>query len=120
MIQRRNTGPTKETRLLVWQRSGGACEWPGCPAMATDVHHRLNRKMGGRKGEMALRINGTAWLLAACRVHHRRVTSAFGPALSDARVSGWVLLEGEDGACVPVQTRHGYVLLDNLGGWHAA
>lgn len=82
------------------------CEWPGCDQLGTDRHHRLNRKDGGRHGVMADLVNGAAWLLKACRTHHRGVTSAHGEALLLARATGWLLLEGQHGELVPVLTRH--------------
>jgi hypothetical protein len=121
----RDRGPTRRTRLLVYARAGatdgwpGGCEWPGCTRPRTDVHHRLNRKAGGRHGQMRARLNRAAWLLACCRHHHRQVTSAHGDELAAARAAGWLLVEGQDAAVVPVLTRHhqGPVLLDDAGGW---
>lgn len=103
---RKDTGPKKTNRQRVCKRSGGMCEWPACPEPATDVHHRLNRKDGGRHGEMAERINGPAWLLHCCRFHHERVTSAYGAVLAEAKAWGWVLTEGQNALQVPVLTRH--------------
>lgn len=102
----KDTGPKKTNRQLVHERSGGWCEWPGCPERATDVQHRLGRKAGGRYGEMSERINGPAWLLHCCRFHHERVTSAYGAVLADAKRRGWVLTERQNAVRVPVLTRH--------------
>lgn len=121
----RDTGPGVKTRRLVYARAGkngdwpGWCEWPGCTRPRQELHHRLNRKDGGRHGVMAARLNGAAWLLAVCRVHHRLVTSACGIALVRARSMGWVLMEHQDAAATPVLTRHHRraVLLDDAGGW---
>jgi hypothetical protein len=77
----KDTGPKQSVTELVHKRSGGMCEWSGCTEPATDKHHRLNRKDGGRHGEMRDRLNGVAWLLHACRVHHAYVTSPFGHRL---------------------------------------
>lgn len=122
----RDTGPSKTTRDLVHKRSGDRCEWPGCPRMRRDVHHRLNRKDGGRHGEMRDRLNGAAWLLDACRHHHRLVTNPVGEDRILALHMGWLLEEFTDGAptdalLVPVLTRHHPrpVLLDNAGDWRA-
>ncbi len=116
--KRAATGPKQSVRDLVRARSGGMCEWPLCPVEATDIHHRLGRKQGGRHGEARERINGAAWLLHACRPHHTAVTSPFGARRRAAREAGWLLLEHEDAAQVPVWTRHQDwpVLLDNQGG----
>lgn len=119
-LRRRDTGPSSTVRRLVMARAGGMCEWPGCGAAAVDPHHRLARKMGGRHGDAALLLNSAANLLAACRAHHERVTSAHGEVLAQARVDGWVLREGEDPRTVPARTRHGLVLLDEYGNWRLA
>lgn len=117
--RRRSTGPTAKVRGVVHARSGDRCEWPGCPNGRAEVHHRLNRKDGGRHGEMGHIINQPAWLLDACGHHHRAVTSAFGAALNLAKATGWVLMEGQDARVVPVLTRHHSipVLLDDAGDW---
>lgn len=116
----RYTGPDRSTCLLVDRRSGRTCEWPGCTALQTDRHHRLNRKQGGRHGEAQARVNGAAWLLAACRVHHAYVTSPFGERREVAIRLGWLLLEHQDAPQAPVLTRHHQepVWLDNDGNWH--
>lgn len=113
----RDTGPAAEVRALIAARSGGCCEWPVCPRLYTDVHHRLNRKSGGRRGAAAARINGAAWLLAACRPHHERVTNAVGEVRADAEHAGWVLREFQNAETTPVFTRHGWVLLTPDGGF---
>jgi len=55
-----------------------------------------------------------------CTFCHESVTSAHGRVLVEARVKGWLLLEGETGETVPVLLRHGLVLLDGRGGWSQA
>lgn len=113
------TGPDRATCLLVDRRSGRVCEWPGCGQPQTDRHHRLNRKQGGRHGEAAVRVNGAAWLLGACRTHHAYVTSPHTERLIVARANGWLLREHEDATQVPVLTCHdpGPVWLSNDGAW---
>lgn len=115
--KQKNTGPTQKVRRIVAARSGGWCEWVGCNRQATECHHRLNRKQGGRHGEMAKVINSAAWILAACRQHHDAVTSPHGEARTTALATGWLLLEGDDATHTPVLTRHGLVLLNNDGGF---
>lgn len=116
--KRPSTGPKQSVVELLIARSGGMCEWSDCPQVATDKHHRLNRKNGGRHGEMRERLNGVAWLLHACRVHHAYVTSPFGRRRKVARDRGWLLEEHEDAAQVPVWTRHSdqpvYLTADGL------
>jgi hypothetical protein len=124
----KDSGPPTKTREVVYARAGatdgwpGTCEWPGCTRVRTDVHHRLGRKSGGRHGEMRARLNGAAWLLAVCRVHHAQVTSPSGAVLVQARAWGWLLMEGQDARVVPVLTRHSpdLVLLDDRGDWVVA
>ncbi len=102
----RRTDPKRSVCELVDERSKGMCEWQGCPRLGVDRHHRLNRKSGGRHGEMAELVNGAAWLLKVCKVHHAYVTSAYGKQLAEVRRKGWVLREGQNALRVPVLTRH--------------
>lgn len=120
-IRRSDTGPSRRVVELLSARSSGFCEMPGCIRAATDKHHRLNRKAGGRKGAMRDRINGVAWLLHACRPHHDVVTSPVGATREQVIRMGWLLLEGQDALSVPVLTRHHPmpVWLDDDGSWHA-
>jgi hypothetical protein len=113
------TGPKKSVTELVDERSGGVCEWPDCGQRQTERHHRLNRKNGGRHGEAKERVNGVAWLLGACRPHHRRVTSPVGEVRKEALDKGWLLLEHQDATRVPVWTRHSDepVYLTADGAW---
>lgn len=115
----RDTGPSRGVRQIVADRSGRRCEWPACVSRASDVHHRLNRKSGGRHGEAAERINGAAWLLACCRAHHSLVTDPVGDVRKLAESMGWVLREHQDAEATPVLTRHypAPVLLANDGTW---
>ncbi|MGC4886754.1 hypothetical protein [Micromonospora sp. DT227] len=115
------TGPTPEVRALVVARCGGRCEWPGCRRAAVDIHHRLNRKNGGRHGTARERINQAGWLLGACRHHHERVTNPVGEVRNEVEAVGWLLRENQDALATPVLTRHRpeLVLLDNAGGWRS-
>lgn len=116
----RDTGPPARTRKVVHQRSGGLCEWPGCWREATDVQHRLGRKIGGRRGVMRERLNGVAWLLHCCRIHHDLVTDAVGIVRLIAWIAGWLLEEHQDATVTPVLIRQTWpvpVLLDNDGDW---
>lgn len=115
----RHTGPSTAVLKAVVGRSGPMCEWPACRREATDSHHRLNRKAGGRHGEMHERINQAAWILRACRPHHQFVTSPSGERREQVIEMGWLLLEGQDALLIPVITRHwpGPIWLNNDGGW---
>ena len=100
------TGPKRPVLEVVNERAGELCEFPICIHRWTDTHHRLNRKSGGRHGEMAERINGAEWLLKACREHHAWVTSPVGDRRESAMRMGWLLLEREEALHIPVLTRH--------------
>ena len=110
------TGPSLKVRKLVRERSGGVCEWPGCPLVATDYHHRLNRKMGGRYGARREQINSAAWIVHVCRQHHQDVTSAGGERLELARDTGWVLREHQMASEVPIRMDVDSYLIDDAGG----
>lgn len=116
----RYTGPKKSTNALVDDRSGKQCEWPDCNQPQEHRHHRLNRKAGGRKREGKVRVNGAAWLLGACYLHHAYVTSPSGERRKVAERMGWLLREHQDATRVAVQTRHDAepVWLTNDGEWH--
>jgi hypothetical protein len=115
----RDGTPSPAHRALVVWRANGYCEWPGCRSPGSDVHHRLNRKAGGRAGASADRVNAPSALVVACRRHHHTVTSAHGGGYTDARRRGWVLHEHEDPAATPILTRHRLepVYLTDDGGW---
>jgi hypothetical protein len=117
-----DTGPPERTRKLVRARSGGRCEWPDCFDLARHMHHRLNRKDGGRHGAMRERLNGAAWLAHCCPMHHALVTDPVGVERAYAEASGWLLREGMDARTVPILTGHSVhlVLFDNAGDWELA
>lgn len=114
------TGPKRSVIDLVDERSGKRCEWPGCNQPQDHRHHRLNRKAGGRKRAGKERVNGAAWLLGTCHVHHAYVTSPSGEQRQVAERMGWLLREHQDATQVPVATSHDRepVWLDNSGRWH--
>lgn len=62
-------------RKSLAERSGGQCEaqLPGCSGPATDPHHRITRKDGGRHGEAKERSDRMSALLHLCRPCHRWV-----------------------------------------------
>lgn len=112
----RYTGPTRKVRRLVHDRANGVCEWPGCARVGTDYHHRLNRKQGGRHGVRAEQINQASWIVLCCRTHHDDVTSPSGERRQAALDMGWLLLERETAAEVPIAMDGGHYLLDDDGG----
>jgi hypothetical protein len=114
------TGPKRSVCVLVDIRSDKRCEFPGCDLAQDHRHHRLNRKAGGRKGEMRERINQAAWLLGVCAIHHEIVTNPPPGMIETIKRMGWILVEGQDATQVEVFTRHQVdpVFLDNSGQWH--
>lgn len=99
-------------RAALAQRSNGLCEarLSGCLIAATDVCHRLGKKMGGRPHGDDLRLAGV-W--HGCRVCH---------AWTHARPTesyelGLMLREGQDPLVEPMAyLNEGFVVLDDLGG----
>jgi hypothetical protein len=116
------TGFSPDVRRAILARSENYCEVmaPGCALMATDIHHRRPRGMGGTvRPESNLASNG----LAICRACHLRCESM----RNWARENGFVLLQSDNPAEVPVWWRCGWdgsrkalVLLDDIGGKRAA
>jgi hypothetical protein len=71
-------------------RSGGVCEVAlaeGCAGAARDVHHRVRRGVGGRRGAARLVSDRLSNLLHVCRPCHTWVHEH--PAA--AREVGWLL-----------------------------
>lgn len=113
------TGPKRSVCALVDARSGGMCEFPGCVSPQEARHHRLNRKMGSRHGEARERLNGAAWLLAICTIHHEIITNPTGDLRETVERMGWVLREHQDATQTEVFTRHQVdpVFLTTDGRW---
>ena len=116
------TGFSADVRQTILARSEGYCEVmaAGCTLMATEIHHRRPRGMGGtKKPEANLASNG----LAACRTCHLRCEAM----RNWARENGFVLWQSDNPAEVPVFWRCNWaggrkalVLLDDVGGKRAA
>lgn len=124
--RQKDTGPSPAIRNVVHERSGGRCEFPDCPERRRDVQHRLNRKSGGRHGEMRTRLNQPSWLADICGDHHHRLHRATGAELDLYKAMGWILPEFKDGEQVdaarePILMRHWPtpILLDDEGYWTA-
>lgn len=96
-----------EARRLVRERSGGVCEVCGAQR-ATNYQHRKNRSQGGQwSASNGLDVCGSGTTGDHGYIHAH-------PAESYER--GWSVKGAYDPAEVPVQTRHGLVLLDDEGG----
>lgn len=92
-------------------RSGGLCEarLPGCAGQATDVCHRIARKMGGRPDDFHRLSN--VW--HGCRTCHRWATD--NPA--EAYDLGLALKEWQNPEREPIAYQNaGFVVLDDCGG----
>jgi len=59
----------QESRLAVWDRAEGKCEWCGRTAWL-QLAHITHRKLGGRHGVMATAIHDSRNMVLLCRYHH--------------------------------------------------
>lgn len=115
------SGFTDEATGLILARSSGSCEilTQDCVHLLSEIHHRRPRGMGGsRRTGTDSAANG----LAVCRACHNRIESK----RTWARLNGFLVIQGEDPADVPVWWRCRYhrvrtqwtkawVRLDNSG-----
>lgn len=77
----KDTGPSKAVREWVWERFGRVCVVPGCGREATQLHHRLNRKMGGDKRPFINHRSNVVPMDAFCNAEveqFRKVYTALG------------------------------------------
>lgn len=96
---------TPETRAIVRRRSGGLCEWAGCNAVATDMHHRKLRRFGDHRPVNCLHL---------CAFHHNGVIHA---QVLYARGHGFIVRSTLDPEMVEI--RHGCPLtceIDHVNG----
>ena len=113
---------SKRTRLLVLTRDGWLCQVCGRNLAAAylrgdySLQHRRNRGMGGSKRPDT---NAPANLLTTCGsatspdgCHHRIEAN---PVWAADR--GYRIRQNQTPSQVPVLTIHGWVLLDNHGGY---
>lgn len=100
-------------RVRLAARSEGRCEVAlhGCRTRATDPHHRITTKAGGRHGDAAEAHHVLSNLLHLCRHCHSWITDH--PAESYA--SGFSLREGDKPTERPVIYRGGLSLLYDSG-----
>lgn len=108
----RNTGPSVETRQIVAQRAGWACELcRGTRAVrGWHYHHRQPRGMGGRRRAY---VNLPSNLLLLCSDCHAATESRRADALDN----GWLVSRWAVPAETPVLVGHGsrYVYLTDSG-----
>lgn len=100
-------------RVRLAARSEGRCEVElyGCRGRATDAHHRITTKAGGRHGEAADAHHVLSNLLHLCRPCHSWITDH--PAESYA--GGFSLREGDKPTQQPVVYRGSLSLLFDSG-----
>jgi 5-methylcytosine-specific restriction enzyme A len=104
------SGPSDKTRRLVYDRARELCERCGAYARGGAVHHRRPRGAGGtRRPETNLPAN----LMCLCEPCHLTIESR----RDMARACGWLVRQTQDPKCVPVLTVHGWVFLDDEGGY---
>lgn len=116
-MTRRMTGPTKATRVLVWERDGGACAWCGGPVWEGDhsLQHRRARGMGGTR---RLDANSPANLVLVCGSATTKCHHDIESHPQEAARRGFRLRQGEDPARVPVlYAGRVWVVLGHEGGW---
>lgn len=109
----RSRGVPVDTRTALAVRSGGRCEaaLASCLGSATQAHHRITQKAGGRHGAAKERHDALANLLHLCEVCHAWITTRPTESLE----VGLALREWHVPAQEPVLYRGTTVYLDDLG-----
>ncbi|MCR1785341.1 hypothetical protein KVF89_22565 [Nocardioides carbamazepini] len=107
---RKDTGPTREQRVVVFDRALGCCEICATPVICHEldrwlpiqsysIHHRAARGMGGRKVEW---INSPANLLLLCGTGTTGCHGHVESSRAEAYRNGWLVRASADPAEVPV------------------
>jgi 5-methylcytosine-specific restriction protein A len=117
---RKSTDPKQSVKDTVKQRSAGLCEiqMPTvCMRVASEIHHRCGRGMGGTKRPD---INQPFALLHLCRGCHHAVTDTAGNR-AEYEDAGWIVPRGAEEIMIErlkekVLYRGRWVLLTNDGG----
>lgn len=100
---KRSTGPSKEVRLAVLNRSGFRCEICGKPLGQNQfysIHHRIPRGMGGTDRP---ELNETSNLLALCGSGTSGCHGYIENHRQEAYEKGWIVLRDHNPADVPVE-----------------
>lgn len=117
-----STGFPPKVRQLILERAGVQGDYVRCertgawtPSELIQIHHRIPRGAGGtRRPEVNEAANG----IAICLSEHTLIE------LNRAKAAEYGLLITKHGAqqpcAVPVLLHHGWVLLDNEGGYQPA
>jgi hypothetical protein len=107
-----STKAEKEARLLVRERSGGICEICGAQR-ATNFQHRKARGQGGLwTPSNGLDVCGMGNAFGCHGYIHQNPRTAC--------LNGWTVQSWSDERDVAVKTIHGFVLLDDEGGYTKA
>lgn len=118
MKQKRGHRIPVDVSAVVAERSGGRCEvrWAGCSTWATQKHHRITQKAGGRHGAAQQRSDRPSNLLHVCGWCHEVIT--YEPAWAKADGRGFALNERDEPTQRPVLYRGALSYLDDAGGVH--
>jgi hypothetical protein len=118
MKQKRGHRLPVDVSAVVAERSGGRCEvrWAGCSTYATQKHHRITQKAGGRHGAAQRRSDRPSNLLHVCGWCHHVIT--YEPAWAKAFERGFALNERDEPTQLPVRYRGRLSYLDDAGGVH--
>ena len=124
----KDTGPSKGVREWVWERLGRVCVVPDCGREATELHHRMNRGMGGDRRWF---INHPANLVPACHdcngeVERKRTKyEALGMFLEEGSWpylhpvnlpgSGWMVWDRDAEDWVSVHDVNDWLAIDRAG-----
>lgn len=120
--RRRSRGPHRipgDVREVVRERSEGWCEiqLSGCAGRASQMHHRVTQKDGGRHGAALDRSDRPSNLLDACWFCHHVVTESPGASKQDG--IGWSLEEWQEPLQELVLYRGDLSYIDDAGGVHS-
>lgn len=105
-------------RALVYNRAGGTCELDG-QRDAEQIHHRVDRGMGGSRAEW---MNLPGNLVAICGPCHEEITRPTKVGMTKVyEAAGWLVRRGiTPPEHEPILIWHGgvrmWALLDNEGG----
>lgn len=111
--RRKDTGPDKATRKLLWERAGGRCElcWL---SVGLVPHHRKPRGIGGTVDPAINRLSNLLLLCPACHLGTKGVERERLRAYD----LGHLVYRNHDPRTTPVLLlAHGRVLLDDEGGY---
>lgn len=103
-------GIPADVREAVLIRDEGKCQRCGMwlANVPSSVHHRKNRKMGGRSGAAESAIHDMAALVLLCGTGTTGCHGEIGREVAQAYDDGWLVRENEDPATVPVLTEWGW------------